>query len=106
VHKEARVILHQPLQKPGGAGFVASVAQPHRRYEFGVKVSVATTLKGSKGGRFAIHAPALPSNPYDGHTLARINPAIDRRVGNKIDRAHTDAGYRGRNAPPEYRCKV
>ena len=28
----------------------------HAPYEFGVKVSVATTLKRSKGGQFALHA--------------------------------------------------
>src|SRR3984893_12873936 len=49
--------------------------KPHRPYEFGVKVSVATTLKHSKGGQFVIHAQALPGNPYDGHTLA-VMPAI------------------------------
>jgi IS5 family transposase len=35
----------------------------HAPYEFGVKVSVATTLKRSKGGQFALHAAALPGNP-------------------------------------------
>jgi transposase, IS5 family len=42
----------------------------HRPYEFGVKVSVATLLKHSKGGQFVAHVKALPGNPYDGHTLA------------------------------------
>ena len=41
-------------------------------YEFGVKVSLATTLKRSKGGQFAIHAAALPGNPCDGHTLKDV----------------------------------
>jgi hypothetical protein len=41
----------------------------HRPYEFGVKVSVATTLARSKGGQFIAHVKALPGNPYDGHTL-------------------------------------
>ena len=31
-------------------------------YEFGVKVSVATTLAHAKGGQFATHAKALPGN--------------------------------------------
>lgn len=34
----------------------------HRPYEFGVKVSVATTLNRSKGGQFIAHAKALPGN--------------------------------------------
>src|SRR5262249_54349004 len=75
-------------------------------YEFGVKVSVATPLKRCKGGQFAIHAQALPSNPYDGHTLAQIIPAIEQLVGNEIERLHVDLGYRGHNAPPDYRFKV
>ncbi|CCF00156.1 putative transposase of disrupted insertion sequence (plasmid) [Sinorhizobium fredii HH103] len=35
----------------------------HKPYEFGVKVSVATTLNRSKGGQFALHATALSGNP-------------------------------------------
>jgi IS5 family transposase len=80
--------------------------KPHKPYEFGVKVSVATTLKRCKGGQFAIHAQALPGNPYDGHTLARIIPAVEQLPGNAIERLHADAGYRGHNAPPDYRFKV
>ncbi len=32
-------------------------------YEFGVKVSLATTNKRCKGGQFILHAKALPGNP-------------------------------------------
>jgi transposase, IS5 family len=45
----------------------------------------STTLMRSKDGRFAIRAQAPPGNPYDGHTLARVIPAIEHTVGNKID---------------------
>jgi hypothetical protein len=48
----------------------------HRPYEFGVKVSVATTVKHSAGGQFVTHAAALPGNPYDGHTLGTIIPQM------------------------------
>jgi len=92
--------LHAPEVECIGKG------KPHKPYEFGVKVSIATTLKRSKGGQFAIHAKALPGNPYDGHTLARVIPAIEQLVGNNIERIHADAGYRGHNAPPEYKFKV
>ena len=44
---------------------------------------------------------ALPGNPYDGHTLGRIIPAIEQLLGNTIERLHVDAGYRGHNAPIE-----
>ena len=80
--------------------------KPHKPYEFGVKVSIATTLKHSKGGQFVTHVQALPGNPYDGHTLAGVIPAIEQLIGNKIERLHADAGYRGHNAPPEYKFKI
>jgi IS5 family transposase len=92
--------LHAPEVECIGKG------KPHKPYEFGVKVSVATTLKHSKGGQFVAHAQALPGSPYDGHTLAAVIPAIEQLVGNTIERLHADAGYRGHNAPSEYKFKV
>ncbi|MGZ5096347.1 MAG: IS5 family transposase [Burkholderiales bacterium] len=92
--------LHAPEVECIGKG------KPHKPYEFGVKVSVATTLKHCKGGQFVTHVQALPGNPYDGHTLALIIPAIEQLVGNTIDRLHADAGYRGHNAPPDYKFKI
>ena len=69
--------------------------RPSKPYEFGVKVSVATTLRHSKGGQFVTHAQALPGNPYDGHTLATVIPDMEALIGNTIKRAFTDKGYRG-----------
>lgn len=92
--------LHAPEVECIGKG------KAHKPYEFGVKVSVATTLKHSKGGQFVVHVQALPGNPYDGHTLAEVIPGIEKLVGNTIERVHADAGYRGHNAPPEYQFKV
>jgi IS5 family transposase len=80
--------------------------KPHKPYEFGVKVSVATTLKHSKGGQFVAHVQALPGNPYDGHTLAEVIPGIEKLVGATIERLHADAGYRGHNASPDYKFKI
>jgi IS5 family transposase len=84
----------------------AGEGKPHEPYEFGVKVSVATTLKRRKGGQFAIHVNALPGNPYNGHTLAKIISAIEQLIGNQIERLHADAGYRGLNGPPDYRFRI
>lgn len=81
-------------------------AKAHRPYEFGVKVSVATTLKRARGGQFALHAKALPGNPYDGHTLATVIPDIENTIGNDIERILADAGYRGHNAPESHRFRV
>jgi transposase, IS5 family len=78
----------------------------HRPYEFGVKVSVATTLKHCKGGQFVTHVKALPGNPYDGHTLATVIPDMEVLVGSTIARILADKGYRGHNAPPDYKFRV
>ena len=64
--------LHAPEVECIGKGTA------HKPYEFGVKISVATTLKRSSGGQFVLHAKALPGNPYDGHTLASVIPAIKK----------------------------
>jgi IS5 family transposase len=78
----------------------------HRPYEFGVKVSVATTISHAGGGQFVIHVKALPGNPYDGHTLATVIPNMEAMVGNTLQRILTDKGYRGHNAPPDYKFRV
>jgi IS5 family transposase len=92
--------LHAPEVECIGKG------KAHRPYEFGVKVSVATTLHRAKGGQFVTHVKALPGNPYDGHTLATVIPDMEALVGNTIARAFTDKGYRGHNAPPDYKFRV
>ena len=80
---ELRAIFARPLslasqvrsQKQRQRGPKIYKGKAHRPYEFGVKVSVATTLNRSKGGQFVAHVAALPGNPYDGHTLASVIPA-------------------------------
>jgi IS5 family transposase len=78
----------------------------HKPYEFGVKVSLATTLSHSKGGQFIVHAKALPGKPYDGHTLGTVIPEIEKQIGVSLKRIFWDAGYKGHNAPQEHRFKV
>jgi IS5 family transposase len=92
--------LHAPEVECIGKG------KAHRPYEFGVKVSVATTLSHAKGGQFVTHVKALPGNPYDGHTLATVIPDMEALVGNTIERILADKGYRGHNAPPDYKFRV
>jgi hypothetical protein len=43
---------------------------------------------------------------YDGHTLAAVIPEIDALIGNAIERILADKGYRGHNAPPDYKFRV
>ena len=52
------------------------------------------------------HIAALPGNPYDGHTLATVIPAMDDMIGNTIERLLADAGYRGHNAPTDYKFRI
>ncbi len=92
--------LHAPEVECIGKG------KAHRPYEFGVKVSVATTLKHGKGGQFVAHVKALPGNPYDGHTLATVIPQMEALLGNTITRILADKGYRGHNAPPDHKFTV
>ena len=52
--------------------------KPHKPYEFGVKVNVATTVKhAGAGSSFVTHVAAVPGNPYDGHTPAKVIPAME-----------------------------
>lgn len=92
--------LHAPEVECIGKG------KAHRPYEFGVKVSVATTLSHARGGQFVTHVKALPGNPYDGHTLATVIPEMEALVGNTLDRILADKGYRGHNAPPDHKFRV
>ena len=68
------------------------------RYEFGVKVSIATTNAVAPGGQFVLGARSLPGNPYDGHTLAAQIAQAERLSGVEIERAYVDRGYRGHDA--------
>ncbi len=50
--------LHAPEVECIGKG------KAHRPYEFGCKVSIATTNRRSPGGQFVVHAKAFHGNPY------------------------------------------
>ena len=101
-HQRGRKIysLHAPEVECIGKG------NAHRPYEFGVKVSLATTLQRSKGGQFIAHVKAMPGNPYDGHTLATVLPEIEAQIGEPLVRVVADRGYRGHNASPDMKFKV
>ncbi len=71
----------------------------HRPYEFGVKVSIATTNRRCKGGQFVLHAKAFPGNPYDGHTLRQAIKGTEALTGREIERVYVDKGYQGHDAP-------
>ena len=51
---------------------------------------VQTNRATSKGGQFALHAMALPGNPYDGHSLKDVIPDMEKLIGNDIKRILAD----------------
>ena len=67
----------------------------HKPYEFGCKVSVATTNASAPGGHFVLHIAALHDNPYDGHTLAGAIENITEWTGVQPKHVHVDKGYKG-----------
>ncbi len=61
------------------------------RYEFGTKVSIATTLTGG----FVVGTRSLPGNPYEGHTLGEALEQVVILTGRLAKRAVVDRGYKG-----------
>jgi transposase, IS5 family len=61
------------------------------RYEFGTKVSVATTL--AEG--FVVGMRSMPGNPYDGHTLGEALQQVETLTDQRVSLAVVDRGYRG-----------
>jgi len=68
-----------------------SKGKAHKRYEFGVKVSVTTTSRDS----WVLGTDALPGNPYDGHTLGKAIDQSERLSGTRPQHAYVDKGYKG-----------
>lgn len=77
--------LHEP------AVDCISKGKAHKRYEFGAKVSVATTTEGG----FVVGMRALPGNPYDGHTLHEALEQVEILTDQRPKMAFVDRGYRG-----------
>ena len=63
----------------------------HKRYEFGVKVSVATSTKNN----FVLGMHSLPGNPFDGHTLCGALDQVEHMTGRRPAHCFVDRGYRG-----------
>jgi len=68
-----------------------SKGKAHKRYEFGVKATFATTNKTG----FVLGARSLPGSPYDGHTLAEQLEQVQILTGIQPERCYVDRGYRG-----------
>jgi transposase, IS5 family len=61
------------------------------RYEFGTKVSVATTL--AEG--FVVGLRSMSGNPYDGHTLGEALQQVETLTDHRPSLVVVDRGYRG-----------
>jgi IS5 family transposase len=92
--------LHAPEVECIGKG------KARMRYEFGCKVSIATSATAPKGGQFVLHAKALHGNPFDGHTLGPVIADMTRLIGIEPKRIHVDKGYRGHNHPNKFRVWI
>ncbi len=68
-----------------------SKGKARNRYEFGTKVSLATTIDEG----FVVGMRALPGNPYDGHTLPEALEQVAILTGQTPALAVVDRGYRG-----------
>ena len=68
-----------------------SKGKAHKRFEFGQKVSVATTNRGN----WIVGVNLCQGNPYDGHTLTKAMATAEKTTGVGITDAYVDKGYRG-----------
>jgi IS5 family transposase len=91
-------LLHQ---QPKGADKIYALHEPEVdciskgkarvRYEFGCKVSIATTLDEG----FVVGMRSFAGNPYDGHTLRQALEQVTILTDRRPDLAVVDRGYRG-----------
>jgi len=79
--------VHEPEVKCIAKG------KAHKKYEFGCKVSVATTSKTN----WILGVHALDGNPYDGHTLGGAVAQVERISGRAPKDVVVDKGYQGHN---------
>jgi len=101
--------LHAPEVECIGKG------KAHKPYEFGCKVSVATTNARAPGGQFVTHVKAFHGNPGacpragqgpdpgDGHTLKAVIEEMERWTGIQVERIFVDKGYAGHDYPNKFR---
>lgn len=94
-----RVLAQQPKDK----NKVYSLHEPqvyciakgkdNKQYEYGNKVSVASTAKGN----LIVGVVSHEKNIHDGHTLPDVLDHIERSRGKAVKRAVVDRGYRGKS---------
>jgi len=97
LHRVDRILTQQPKDKLKlyalHAPEVECISKGKTRtpYEFGVKVSIATTLKEG----LVVGCRSMPGNPYDGHTLDETIEQVEILAEQRPCIAIVDKGYRG-----------
>jgi IS5 family transposase len=97
LHKAQRLLTQQRQDKNKLYSLHApeveciSKGKVHKKYEFGCKVSVATTSRDN----WIVGIEALHNNPFDGHTLKGALEQVERLVGWTVGNVHCDKGYKG-----------
>ena len=74
-----------------------SKGKAHKRYEFGCKISLATTSKEA----WVVAVSAEHGNPYDGATLSTTIGRVKKNTGVQPQAAFADKGYRGKTHHPD-----
>ena len=69
---------------------ISEEGKAHKRYEFGCKVSLATSSRDN----WILGIQAHHGNPYDGHTLTATIAQVERLTGSSVHDAYVDLGYR------------
>jgi IS5 family transposase len=96
IHQQQRTDKHKLYSMQAPEVECIAKGKEHKKYEFGCKVSVATT---SKRG-WVVGIKALPGNPYDGHTLKAAHAQVEQLTGVKPTELFVDRGYRGAQHHP------
>ena len=79
-----------------------SKGKAHKRYEFGCKVSLATSSKDN----WILGIQAHHGNPYDGHTLKAALEQVERLTDWSVKETYVDLGYRGHDYTGEAKVHI
>ena len=93
LHSQQRHDMHKLYSLHEPEVVCISKGKAHKRYEFGQKVSVATSNRHN----WIVGVELCAGNPYDGHTLAAALSSIELNTGVCVSDAYVDKGYRGHN---------
>jgi len=91
LHRQKRHDKHKLYSLHEPEVVCISKGKPHKRYEFGQKISFATSNRGN----WVLSASLCQGNPYDGHTLASTLALTELNTGVTVTDAYVDKGYRG-----------